>query len=120
MWFGFQFLATQNFFIFRQTACEKSEVAPISNLSIALNCKSVNAAELGSVVANEFGQVLKWAGVETVIVDNDKRGHSKTVTGAWKTFGINVWPGLVREKSKIGLVLLTLRASVRTNLVDFQ
>ena len=68
-----------------------------------LELQSVNAAELGSVVANEFGQVLQWAGVETVIVDNDKKAHSKTVTDAWAKFGINVWPGAgqVKDRTRI-------------------
>lgn len=38
------------------------------------------------VVANEFGQALQWAGVQTVIVDNDKNAHNKTVTDVWEKF----------------------------------
>ena len=47
--------------------------------------------------------VLQWAGVETVIVDNDKKAHSKTVTDAWEKFGISVWlgAGQVKDRTRI-------------------
>ena len=31
--------------------------------------------------------------METVIVDNDRKPHTKTVRDAWEKFGIEVWPG---------------------------
>ena len=60
----------------------------------------VNSAELGSVVAKAFGQALQWAGVETVIVDNDKKAHSKTATNAWEKSEIKVWPGAGKVKDR--------------------
>ena len=36
---------------------------------------------------------LQDARVETVIVDNDRKAHSKIVRDAWARFGIKVWPG---------------------------
>ena len=45
-----------------------------------LELVSVNSAELASVVAKEFGEIIQNAGVEIVIVDNDKEAHSKIVT----------------------------------------
>ena len=65
-----------------------------------LELQNVNSAELGSVVAKEFGQVLQWAGVETVIVNNDKKAHSKTVTDPWTKFDIKVWPGVRKVKDQ--------------------
>ena len=50
-----------------------------------LELVSVTSAEVASVVAKEFGEILQNAGVEIVIVDNDKKAHSKTVTDAWAT-----------------------------------
>ena len=51
------------------------------------------------------------AGVEIVIVDNDKKAHDTTVTDAWAKFGIKVWPGT--GKSKIGLSLLNSPARMQ-------
>ena len=53
----------------------------------------MNAKELGYVVEKEFGDGLQAAGVEIVIVDNDRKAHSKTVRDQWAKFGIKVWPG---------------------------
>ena len=36
----------------------------------------------------EFGELLQEAGVETVIVDNDRKAHSTIVRDAWARFGI--------------------------------
>ena len=46
---------------------------------------------------------FQWAEVEIVIVDNDKKAHSKKVTDAWEKFGINVWPGVgqVKDRTRI-------------------
>ena len=41
----------------------------------------------------EFGEFLEETGVETVIVDNDRKAHSTIVRDAWARFGIKVWPG---------------------------
>ena len=53
----------------------------------------MNAKELGHVVEKEFGDGLQAAGVEIVIVDNDRKAHSKTVRDEWAKFGIKVCPG---------------------------
>ena len=53
----------------------------------------MNASELEYVVDTEFGELLQEAGVETVIVDNDRKAHSTIVRDAWARFGIKVWPG---------------------------
>ena len=58
-----------------------------------LELVSVNSAELASVVAKESGEVLQNAEVEIVVVDKDKKAHSKTVTDAWVKFGMKVWLG---------------------------
>ena len=58
-----------------------------------LELKSVNAKELAVVVASHIGPEFRDAGVETVVVDNDRKAHTKTVCNAWKKFGIEVWPG---------------------------
>ena len=55
--------------------------------------QGVNAKDLVYVVEEEFGQVLQDAGVEIVVVDNDRKAHSKTLRNAWAKFGIKVWPG---------------------------
>ena len=54
-------------------------------------------------MANEFGQVLQRVRVETVIVDNDYKAHSKTVTNVWEKFGISVWSvaGQVKDRTQI-------------------
>ena len=46
---------------------------------------------------------FQWAEVEIVIVDNDKKAHSKNVTDAWEKFGINVWLGArqVKDRTRI-------------------
>ena len=87
------FLIWKKLKIWSFTIFAKKAKCPNIKPEYLLELESVNAAELGSIVANEFGQVLQWAGVETVIVDNNKMAHSKTVTDAWEKFGINVWPG---------------------------
>ena len=43
----------------------------------------MNARELAYVVEEEFGQALQDAGVEIVVVDNDRKAHSKTVRNTW-------------------------------------
>ena len=55
--------------------------------------KGVDAKELAVVVASHIGTAFQDAGVETVIVDNDRKPHTKTVRDAWAKFGIEVWPG---------------------------
>ena len=44
-------------------------------------------------MSSQFGPILQEAGVKIVIVDNDKKAHTKTVREAWAKFGIKVWPG---------------------------
>ena len=51
------------------------------------------ATELSEIVASTMGPVFQDAGVETVIVDNDRKAHTKVVRDAWAKFGIDVWPG---------------------------
>ena len=68
-----------------------------------LELKGVNSTELSYVVDEEFGQELQDAGVKTVIVDNDRKAHSKMVQDAWAKFDIKVWPGagLVGDRTLI-------------------
>ena len=47
-----------------------------------LELKGVNSTKLSYVVDEEFCQELQDAGVETVIVDNDRKAHSKMVQDA--------------------------------------
>ena len=67
---------------------------------------SANETELASVVAKEFGEVLQSAGVEIVIVDNDKKTR--------RSLESNCGPAL--EKSKIGLSSLNLPARIQRTL----
>ena len=71
----------------------KKRSGPTIKPEYRLELKGVNVKELGVVVASHFGPILKDAGVETVIVDNDRKAHSKTVRDAWDKFEIKVWPG---------------------------
>ena len=48
----------------------------------------------------EFGEILQNAGVEIVVVDNDKKAHSKTVADARAKFGIKEWPGAGKVKNR--------------------
>ena len=63
----------------------------------------MNAKELSDVVETEFGLLLQDAGVETVVVDNDRKAHSKTTREAFAKFGIKVWPdaGVVGDRKMI-------------------
>ena len=49
--------------------------------------------DLAHVIETEFGPTLQDAGIEIVIVDNDRKVHSKTTREAFAKFGIRVWPG---------------------------
>ena len=71
----------------------KKQSGPTIKPEYRLELKGVNAKELSYVVEEEFGQTLQDAGVETVIVDNDRKAHCKIVRDAWAKFGIKVWPG---------------------------
>ena len=71
----------------------KKRSGPTIKPEYQLALKGINAKELSYVVEEEFGQTLQDAGVETVIVDNDRKAHSKIVRDAWAKFGIKVWPG---------------------------
>ena len=51
-----------------------------------LELHGVNGTELAYVVNKEFGETLQDAGVETVIVDNDRKAHSKILRDAWARF----------------------------------
>ena len=64
-----------------------------------LELKGVNSTELSYVVDEEFGQELQDAGVETVIVDNDRKAHSKMVQDAWVKFDATV--GQVKIKQSL-------------------
>ena len=48
------------------------------------------------------GALLQEAGVEIVIVDNDRKAHSKTTRETFAKFGIQVWFHLVRRLLAIG------------------
>ena len=65
--------------------------------------KGVNSTELGYVVEEEFGELLQETGVDIVVVDNDRKAHSKIVRNEWAKFGIKVWPdaGVVGDRSLI-------------------
>ena len=41
------------------------------------------STELAYVVDKESGEMLRDQGVETVIVDNDRKAHTKMVRDAW-------------------------------------
>ena len=71
----------------------KKRSGPTIKPEYRLELKGVNAKELSYVVEEEFGQTLQDAGVETVIVDNDRKAHCKIVRDSWAKFGIKVWPG---------------------------
>ena len=76
----------------RKSRTEKAQGSTIKP-EYCLEFQGVNAKELAYVVEEEFGQVLQDAGVEIVVVDNDRKAHSKTVRDAWAKFGIALWPG---------------------------
>ena len=40
-----------------------------------------------------MGSKLQDAGVEMVVVDNDRQAHSKATRVAFQKFGIKIWPG---------------------------
>ena len=42
------------------------------------------------MVETEFGLLLQDAGVETVVVDNDRKANSKTTRESFAKFGIKV------------------------------
>ena len=46
-----------------------------------MELKGVNSKELSYVVDEEFGQLLQEAGVETVIVDNDRKTMTRSING---------------------------------------
>ena len=58
-----------------------------------MELNGVNSAELSYAVDEEFGEMLRDQGAETVIVDNDRKAPSKMVRDAWGKLGIKVWPG---------------------------
>ena len=89
----------------------KKQSGPDIRPEYRLELVSVNSAELASVVAKKFGEILQNAGVEIAIVDNDKKAHSKIVKPL-QMLGRNLESkcGQVRAKSKIGLSLLNLPA----------
>ena len=65
--------------------------------------KGIDSKELSYVIEGEFGQTLQDAGVETVIVDNDRKAHCKIVRDAWAKFGIQVWSdaGIVGDRKLV-------------------
>ena len=71
----------------------KKRSGPTIKKEYRLELSKVNSKELSEVVASTMGPVFQDAGVETVIVDNDRKAHSKVVRDAWAKFGIDVWPG---------------------------
>ena len=68
----------------------KKRHGPTIKPEYRLELKGVNSTELAYVVDEQFGQTLQDAGVTTVIVDNDRKAHSKMVRDAWAKFGIKV------------------------------
>ena len=71
----------------------KKRHGPTIKPEYRLELNGVNSAELSYAVDEEFGEMLRDQGVETVIVDNDRKAPSKMVRDAWGKFGIKVWPG---------------------------
>ena len=57
---------------------EDSKVKP----KFCLELKEVNAKEIGYVVEKKFGDGLQAAGIESVIVDNGRKAHNKTLRDA--------------------------------------
>ena len=68
-----------------------------------LELDTVNAKDLAKVVREEVGPVLEKAGIKTLILDNDRKCHTKVDVDAWKEFGIDVWPGagIVGDRKRI-------------------
>ena len=106
----------QGFVHSRKSRAEKAQGSTIKP-EYRLELQGVNAKELAYVVEEEFGKVLQDAGVEIVVVDNDRKAHSKTMRDAWAKFGIAVWPGagIVGDRT---LFLISL-IKMKVNLVDF-
>ena len=72
---------------------QKKRSGPTLKPEYRLALKGINAKELSYVVEEEFGQTLQDAGVETVIVGNDRKARCKIVRDACAKFGIQVWSG---------------------------
>ena len=72
---------------------QKKRSGPTIKPEYRLALKGINAKELSYVVEEEFGQTLQDAGVETVIVGNDRKARCKIVRDACAKFGIQVWSG---------------------------
>ena len=81
----------------------KKRSGPTIKKEYRLELSKVNSTELSEVVASTMGPVFQDAGVETVIVDNDRKAHTKVVRDAWAKFGIDVWPGagIVGDRTQI-------------------
>ena len=68
-----------------------------------MNPPVVRLKELSEVIASKMGPIFQDAGVETLIVDNDRKAHTKAVRDAWAKFEIRVWPGagIVGDRTEI-------------------
>ena len=53
---------------------------------------------IASMTFGWISMAFQWAEVDIVIIDNDKKSHSKKVTDVWEKFGINVCPGAGQVK----------------------
>ena len=62
----------------------KKRHGPTIKPEYRLELNGVNSTELAYVVDEEFGEMLRDQGVETVIVDNDRKAHTKMVRDAWR------------------------------------
>ena len=60
-------------------------------------------SKLLAVAASNIPPGFFDAGVETVVVHNDQKAHTRTVCNAWKKFGIEVCPeaGIVGDRTLI-------------------
>ena len=84
----------QGFVHSRKSRTEKAQGSTIKP-EYRLELQGVNAKELAYVVEEEFGKVLQDAGVEIVVVDNDRKAHSKKCETHGQNLGLQC--GLVQE-----------------------
>ena len=54
---------------------------------------------------------FQWSRIQTVIVDNDKKKQSKTVTDACEKSDINVWPGAGQVKDRTRTADITFESA---------
>ena len=77
-------------FTLMETQRRKKRQGPTIKPGYRLELNGVSSTELAYVVDEEFSEMLRDQGVETVIVDNDRKAHTKMVRDAWVKFGIKI------------------------------